>query len=87
MADANEALLSEARRDLDGGQPAAAAVKYSTLAKKGHRLDTIIRELQETLYRFPVDIDVWQTLGDAYLRNDNLQEALDAYTKAEELLR
>jgi cytochrome c-type biogenesis protein CcmH/NrfG len=30
---------------------------------------------------------VGQSLGDAYMRDKRLQEALDAYTKAEELLR
>jgi cytochrome c-type biogenesis protein CcmH/NrfG len=34
-----------------------------------------------------VCVDVLQLLGDAYLKDDSLQEALDAYTKAEELLR
>jgi cytochrome c-type biogenesis protein CcmH/NrfG len=39
------------------------------------------------LYRFPVDVNIWQSLGDAYMRANRLQDALDAYTKAEELLR
>ena len=30
---------------------------------------------------------MYQTLGDAYMQADKLQEALDAFTKAEELLR
>jgi cytochrome c-type biogenesis protein CcmH/NrfG len=32
-------------------------------------------------------VDLWQTLGDAYVRKNKLQDALDSYTKAEELLR
>jgi len=32
-------------------------------------------------------VAIWQALGDAYMRANLLQEALDAYTKAEELLR
>jgi tetratricopeptide (TPR) repeat protein len=82
-----EAVLADARRYMDSGQAPDAVDQYSRLVKKGIHLDTIIRELQDALYRFPVDIDIWQTLGDAYVRNDNLQEALDAYIKAEELLR
>jgi cytochrome c-type biogenesis protein CcmH/NrfG len=50
-------------------------------------MEEIIFDLQEATYRHPVDVIVWQTLGDAYMRNNRLQEALDAYTKAEELLR
>lgn len=87
LTDDIESVLTEARRDMDSGQSAAAINKYSDLLKKGKHLDRIIIELQDALYRFPVDIDIWQTLGDAYMHNDNLQEALEAYTKAEELLR
>jgi cytochrome c-type biogenesis protein CcmH/NrfG len=61
--------------------------EYSKLIKKGRLLDEVIHDLREALYRFPVDIIVWQTLGDAYMRANRLQDALDAYTKAEELLR
>jgi cytochrome c-type biogenesis protein CcmH/NrfG len=39
------------------------------------------------LYRYPVEVSLWQLLGDAYMRANRLQDALDAYTKAEELLR
>jgi cytochrome c-type biogenesis protein CcmH/NrfG len=55
--------------------------------KKGVHLNDIILDLEDALYRFPVDINIWQTLGDAYMQNNQLQEALNAYTKAEELLR
>jgi hypothetical protein len=41
----------------------------------------------DALYRYPVEVSIWQALGDAYMRSNRLQEALDAYTKAEELLR
>jgi cytochrome c-type biogenesis protein CcmH/NrfG len=34
-----------------------------------------------------MDVVIWMTLGDAYKRANRLQEALDAYTKGEELLR
>ena len=61
--------------------------RYQRLVRKGKHLDRIIADLQEALYRFPVEVDLWQLLGDAYMRADRLQEALEAYTKAEELLR
>jgi cytochrome c-type biogenesis protein CcmH/NrfG len=54
---------------------------------RGENLPETIQVLRDALYRFPVDISIWQALGDAYARNDQLQEALNAYTKAEELLR
>lgn len=85
--DGYEAILADARVAMDSGDCASAITKYTSLVKEGHRLDTIIHELVDATYRFPVDVDLWQTLGDAYMRNDNLQEALDAYSKAEELMR
>jgi tetratricopeptide (TPR) repeat protein len=70
------------RGDLD-----SALGGYSQLIQSGQYLEPIIQTLRDALYRYPVDIGLWQTLGDAYARQDRLQEALDAYTKAEELLR
>jgi cytochrome c-type biogenesis protein CcmH/NrfG len=61
--------------------------EYGKIIKKGHLLDEVIHDLREAIYRYPVDVIVWQTLGDAYMRANRLQDALDAYTKAEELLR
>jgi len=40
----------------------------------------------QVLKQRPDNLIGWQTLGDAYVRNDQLQEALAAYIKAEELL-
>ena len=61
--------------------------QYTKLIKKGRLLDEVIHDLREAIYRYPVDVIIWQTLGDAYMRANRLQDALDAYTKAEELLR
>ena len=60
---------------------------FSQLVKKGKLVEEVIQEVSEALRRHPVNVQLWQVLGDAYMRVDNLQEALDAYTKAEELLR
>ncbi len=57
------------------------------MIRKGRSLEEIIRDLRDALYRYPVEVPIWQSLGDAYMRANRLQEALDAYTKAEELLR
>jgi cytochrome c-type biogenesis protein CcmH/NrfG len=61
--------------------------QYTKLIKKGHLLDKIIQDLREAIYHFPADVNIWQTLGDAYMRANRIQDALDAYGKAEELLR
>ena len=57
------------------------------LIRKTRLLDEVIYDLREALYRYPVEVSIWQALGDAYMRANRLQDALDAYTKAEELLR
>jgi tetratricopeptide (TPR) repeat protein len=72
---------------LDAGKIEAAIAQYNQVIESGELLDNVIEDLRKALDRYPVDISIWQTLGDAYLRNDQVQEALDSYTKAEELLR
>jgi tetratricopeptide (TPR) repeat protein len=81
------ASLEGAQAEMGRGNIAAAIEVYTKLIRKGKSLDEIIRDLRDALYRFPVEVPLWQTLGDAYMRSNRLQEALDAYTKAEELLR
>ena len=79
--------FSAAQAALEANSLDEAMKEYGKLVKKGRLLDEIIHDLREAIYRFPVDVIVWQTLGDAYMRANRLQDALDAYTKAEELLR
>ncbi len=80
-------LLAQAQADLRNGNTASATNIFGQLIENGENLDEIIQTVQESLYRYPVDISLWQTLGDAYIRSNQIQEALDAYTKAEELLK
>jgi len=79
--------LADAQRALERGQLEISIQIYGRLIKKGRLLDEVIHDLREATYRYTVDIIVWQTLGDAYNRANKLQDALDAYTKAEELRR
>jgi tetratricopeptide (TPR) repeat protein len=81
------AALGLAQSELNRGDIPAAMDHYAKLIKRGKHLDETIRDLRESLYRYPVEVSIWQALGDAYMRANRLQEALDAYNKAEELLR
>ena len=72
---------------LEQGGLDAALSGYVKLIKRAKFLEEIIYDLKEATYTHPVDVIVWQTLGDAHMRANQLQDALDAYTKAEELLR
>ena len=81
------ASLENAQSEMGRGNIGAAIEVYAKLIRKGKSLEEIIRDLRDALYRYPVEVPLWQALGDAYMRSNLLQEALDAYTKAEELLR
>ena len=80
-------ILGSARNELSRSNIPGALDTYAKLIKKGRFLDEVIHDLREALYRYPVEVNIWQSLGDAYMRSNRLQDALDAYTKAEELLR
>jgi tetratricopeptide (TPR) repeat protein len=85
--DKDSLAVQRARDMLSHGGLDVAMSEYTKLIKKGKLLEEVIYDLQEAVYSHPVDVIVWQTLGDAYMRSNRLQEALDAYSKAEELLR
>ncbi len=80
-------VLSAAQAALEKSTLNEAMKEYGKLIKRNRLLDEVIHDLREAIYRYPVDVVIWQTLGDAYMRANRLQDALDAYTKAEELLR
>lgn len=82
-----EEKLLEAQSALAKGKLKSALEKYTELVESEVLLEETIHDIRDALYRYPLDIELWQTLGDAYLRSNRLQDALDAYTKAEELLR
>jgi len=81
------ASLVETQAALSQGNLESALSSYASFIEKREFLEETINDLRDALYRYPVDINIWQALGDAYAQNDQLQEALDAYSKAEELLR
>ena len=80
-------LLGLAKSELDRGDIPEALMHYGKLIKKGKHLEEVIGNLSESLYRYPVEVSIWQALGDAYMRANRLKEALEAYNKAEELIR
>lgn len=85
--DPNQIALNEAREAFAQGDLGTAIDRYTDLIRSQQLLDEIVEDLLKAVDRHPVEISLYQALGDAYMRKDQLQEALDAYTKAEELLR
>ncbi len=84
---ANQETLGAARRAVSQGDPAKAVELYKGLVMQNYHLDEVIKDLEEALYRFPVETGLWVTLGGAHFRSEDLPAALAAYNKAEELVR
>ncbi len=82
-----EEMWNMGKTALSEGNITEALDHYNQLIRRRKKLDLVIENLKEAVYRFPVDTDVLESLGDAYARSSRLQDALDSYTKAEELLR
>lgn len=80
-------LLLHVKDALSSGDIDEAVSGYKKLIKKGVDVDKIIENINIALRRYPLDVNIWQVLGDAYMKQNRLQDALDAFIKAEELLR
>ena len=87
LAQAAPPELNDARDALGLGEIELALEKYASLVEAEQFLVYVVKDLEEMVERRPDDIALWQTLGDAYLRSDQIARALEAYTKAEQLLR
>ncbi len=81
-----ENYLQEAHESLRKNDQTAALKQYTTCINNGVHLQEIIDHLQLALQNYPVDAQLWKILGDAYAKDNQLQKAIEAYTKAEELL-
>ncbi len=83
--------LNTARRALNQEDLDRAAEQYSELVQSGEtlpdELQDILQDLQEAVKYHPQHFGLWQTLGDAYMRSDQVKQALEAYISAEKLLR
>ena len=79
--------LLRAEQAFNAGELSKAAGLYKEVIKSGMLLDLAIASLQRAIEKDSKEPSIWQTLGDAYSKNNQLREALDAYNKAEDLLR
>lgn len=84
--DEHHAILIGAQSKLSQGDLSGALANYDQLIKKGKRVDQVIADLEATDQARPDDPEILQALGDAYMRADRLQEALDTYSRIEKLL-
>jgi competence protein ComEA len=79
--------LAQAWQNIANGNISAAVEQYTIFIRGNRELPEVIAEIQEALLIYPLDPLLYQTLGDAYVRADRLQEAMEAYTHAEDLLK
>jgi hypothetical protein len=80
-------LLEQAQIALRHNDPGHAVNNYEELVNSGMMIEETIHDLREAIDRYPMETPLYQILGDAYMRSNRLQDAIDAYTKAEQLLR
>ncbi len=87
LVDEEYANIVRARELIDDNDYASAVDIYNQVLKKGYYLEKIITDFEKIIETTDDNFDIWQTLGDAYVRTDKLDEALNAYNEAERLLR
>ena len=82
-----EKILAEGQSSLAEGKIEEGLEKIATVVKRGKYLSHIINLLETAADAYPQNINILQILGDAYMRAERLQEALETYSKAQNLLR
>jgi competence protein ComEA len=82
-----EKRLAKARELLAESQLEQALEHYEYLIIKKKSIQEVIDDLLKASTEHPMEVSLMKTLGDAYMRVDKLNEALEAYSKAEDLLR
>jgi hypothetical protein len=85
--DEYEALLLQAKQAVEEDDLEQALEDYETLIEEKEKLPEVIDALSDVSYQHPMNVSVLKLLGDAYMRVNQLQKALDAYSRAEDLLR
>jgi hypothetical protein len=78
----HETRLKLSRALWNIGEIKEAMKNYGTLIKSGAKMGEIYEDLQQYLTTHPKDSDVLRTLGDAYMKDGDLDRALEIYNEA-----
>ena len=78
-------LLETARQALASDDFSRAITDYGTLISNRLEVEKVIEDLRTALERDPDVPGLWQVLGDAYMKNDQLSEAISAYRRGMEV--
>ncbi len=71
--------LSAARQALASNDIKAAAKHYGALVRRRSMVEDVIVDLKVAVQRLPDTAELWQALGDAYMKADMPAEAVEAY--------
>lgn len=77
--------LSAAETLLATGDTNSAVKLYGKLIKRGKNLGEVITVLQEALKANERQPELWQTLGDAYMKDGQVDQAVQAYQRGMEV--
>ena len=78
----DEDRLESARSSLTAGEMVEALSIYQELVSRGDGLMMLINELETAVSAYPQQLEIHRLLGDAYMRNGQLQKALVTYRQA-----
>lgn len=78
-------LLQSARQALSAGDAGRALSDYRKLIDRNEDIETVIGDLKRAAERYPNLPKVWQALGDAYMKTDQLPDAIKAYKRGMEV--
>ncbi|MGD2058290.1 MAG: hypothetical protein PVI04_06115, partial [Anaerolineales bacterium] len=78
-------LLQSARQALSAGDAGRALSDYRKLIDRKQDIETVIGDLKRAAERYPNLPKVWQALGDAYMKADQLPDAIKAYKRGMEV--
>ena len=82
MRDDAAESLAAGQAALAGRDYPAAVTHFSSLVEQGHHLDTVVQSLAVAAEGGQAPSPLLRLLGDAYVRTDQLQKALDTYRQA-----
>ena len=82
----HDTRLTFSRALCAAGEIKEAMKNYGTLIKSGAKMEEIYQDLQTYLETHPKDSEVLRTLGDAYMKDGDLERALEIYNEAMSIL-
>ncbi len=82
LPEAPDARLAMARAALNAGDWSEALMIYETLVSSSELLDSVIEDMEAGVHQHADDAAGHQLLGDAFMKDGRLQDALKAYRTA-----